>query len=93
LGERPSGPIEESKDLLGSVRPRHTSDQIAIGSPIPLPIPSQDVPELFKAVSNVNVSVAEAKALDGPGVVAIVRHGDPPYLELLSSPPERLRTI
>jgi hypothetical protein len=40
-GEWPSGPREQSKDLWGSVSPRHTPDQAAEESLVPLPIPPQ----------------------------------------------------
>ena len=41
-GERPSSPIEESKDFWGSVRPRPASDIIVEVHPIPLPTLTYD---------------------------------------------------
>jgi hypothetical protein len=58
------GPIEQSKDLWGSVRPRHTPDHAAEQSLIPLPIPSHDALRLLK--SAVHTFVAEGQTLDDP---------------------------
>jgi hypothetical protein len=61
---RSAGPIEKSKDLWDLAGPRHTADQTAIGSLIPLPTLSHDVPEPLKAT--LKIVVAEEQSLEGP---------------------------
>ena len=61
---RRSGPVEESKSLLGPAELRDTPDIDAEGPHNPLRIPTPDVSERLKAA--LNVVEAEEQALDDP---------------------------